>query len=1385
MRPVEIEFLMKDRLSGGIDNARMKSDLLDASLKRMAATVGTAFSLKKAIEFGKVMMDVRGQIESFQISFETLIGSKDKAGAFFSELKNMSAKTPLALDDLAKASQTLIGFGVDSERVIPILRQIGDVTMGNKERFGAMSLAFSQMFAAGKLMGQDLLQMINAGFNPLMTISEQTGKSISRLRDEMSDGAISAEMVAQAFADVTSEGGKFNGMLEKQSEGWNGMKAQFNAAVKNMLNERGSALQETMSAGMQTATSLVKNHETVGKVLVGVIATYGTYKAAVMAVTAAENLCHQATLAQMAGMTKKQAIIDVLRAKTAALNKTMLANPYVLVSTAVVALGMALWSMHDSATALQKAQKEFNDELEKSKQKKEDLKNKVNELINKIQDETQTIYAQINAYKELKELLPKVFGDMSMEQVKALSPEDLSKTINSYLDKKDIADVRKSYEEQLKVVQKLKEAQQNWAPSNMYDRINPYIKSLEKAEEKLKLIKQEVDKVNAAEFESQPLENKIAYYETEIEKLNTQKRQLNTLLLGQKDITGEWGQINWQTQQNVAQLEFVNKKLNEMKGNLSTLQNVPANANYGVLYDEAKKNWDTAKKTLATIAKDRSKYAKEDYDKAKTDEASAKKAFADLGGNVTASKSGMSDEEKANVLKAEQKVRERQIQDYTASLVVQQRQSEFDIRQARIDAMKEGIEKEKEAIRLNYDKLIEENRQREQKWIKDLQTKTNLEYENENPDWKKKGLSGPAQNTVADLTDEQTRQLKDYTDSANLYQESASKELIKGLIEKYQDYADQRKAIEAKFNADLAAMYDENGNLLNGFTQANVDELTRQWTEALAALDNEFSRTKTSIEMLFDDMSKKSASDMRAIADQAQAMMDFVTGGNWDAGKAEMFGIKTEAQFKQLNAEWAKSPEKLAAIKKAIEQLNNSANQSEMAFKKMSAGLKMAFSVGGQDELEGGLTMIADGLKSVTEMGGLFADSLRNIGELSGSDMFTQLADGLSSVMDVANSTMQGAQAGAAFGPVGAAVGAALGFVSSITNALAAGKAQAEKNAKLTTEMIRLQYVGEKEVNRLYRERYDWSQRVGETNLEYVRRVGEELKKQRAEAEKDTSDYWRKLQDSQYYSYWDTGKRSNWLGDWAVKDVDAHWAGETSLSGKSEKEIDELYHQGRLTDEAKAWYELWLKAKEERNDLLQKEEEELERIRELTTGSSYNAVANSIIEGFKAGKRSAADFADSFEQLMQNAVLSALSLKTDGAMRQWYEDFAAMGEGGYTKEEIDEARKRYMAYLEQLAIDAEALKQVTGVDFSSKNQTGKAGAYEAASQESVTRLEGLYSSMLEHEISIDGGVENIAEGMSAALTHLQQIEENTAFCRRLTDIADDINAIKRDGIRTR
>lgn len=98
------------------------------------------------------------------------------------------------------------------------MKQLGDISLGNSDRFQRLSLAFAQVSAAGKLTGQDLLQMVNAGFNPLQEISKKTGQSISDLKDQMADGAISTKMVEEAMKSATEEGGRFAGGMEKASK---------------------------------------------------------------------------------------------------------------------------------------------------------------------------------------------------------------------------------------------------------------------------------------------------------------------------------------------------------------------------------------------------------------------------------------------------------------------------------------------------------------------------------------------------------------------------------------------------------------------------------------------------------------------------------------------------------------------------------------------------------------------------------------------------------------------------------------------------------------------------------------------------------------------------------------------------------------------------------------------------------------------------------------------------------------------------------------------------------------------------------------------------------------------------------------------------------------
>lgn len=410
MKPVEVEILMKgNSLSHGLDDARQKSDLLTSSLRRLSQTAAGVLSVREALEFGKAMIRVRSEIEKLEISFETLLGNKGAASELMTELKTFAARTPLQLNDLAQAEQTLLAFNVPAEETVGILHAIGDISMGDSQKLQSLTLAFSQMSSTGNLMGQDLMQMINAGFNPLSVISEKTGKSIGELKEAMSDGAISADMVREAFISATSEGGKFYKMLEKQSESQAGSMSNLQGAWNDMLNDIGTKTQDTVSGSIQMLTSLVKNYEQVGRIVTGLIATYGAYKAAVMFATAAEKGWTIAELAHFRALTlatKAQALM----------NATMLANPYVLAATAIVGLVAAVWALHDSTTAAEREAARLKEREDEQQEELSDLKKKIDDLLGVVEDETSAEYDRQKALEDLKELMPSVFGKYKTEK---------------------------------------------------------------------------------------------------------------------------------------------------------------------------------------------------------------------------------------------------------------------------------------------------------------------------------------------------------------------------------------------------------------------------------------------------------------------------------------------------------------------------------------------------------------------------------------------------------------------------------------------------------------------------------------------------------------------------------------------------------------------------------------------------------------------------------------------------------------------------------------------------------------------------------------------------------------------------------------------------------
>ena len=184
------------------------SNTAASSVKRLAAAYVGFQTVTKSLNLAM-------QIEDANVAFETLTGSVQDGKVLFEQIREFAAASPITFTNAAQATKTMLSFGIAAQETQRNLQMLSDITGGNNERFKSLTLAFSQMSSAGRLMGQDLLQMINVGFNPLQQISKMTGESMVDLKKRMEDGGISSEEVRRAFEAATAAGGMFHGMTER------------------------------------------------------------------------------------------------------------------------------------------------------------------------------------------------------------------------------------------------------------------------------------------------------------------------------------------------------------------------------------------------------------------------------------------------------------------------------------------------------------------------------------------------------------------------------------------------------------------------------------------------------------------------------------------------------------------------------------------------------------------------------------------------------------------------------------------------------------------------------------------------------------------------------------------------------------------------------------------------------------------------------------------------------------------------------------------------------------------------------------------------------------------------------------------------------------------
>lgn len=993
---------------------------LSLSWGKMLGVIGGATALKS---LASQIVRVRGEFQSMQTAIETMVG-KDVASGLMAQLKEMAKISPLTLTDMVNAEKMMLGFNIQAEDTVRYLQALSDISMGDSVKFKSLTLAFSQMSAAGKLMGQDLNQMINAGFNPLQIIAEKTGKSIATLKDEMSKGAVSAEMVQQAFIDATSAGGKFYQMSENASKTINGQLSMMQDALDNAFNEMGQASEGVIMEGIQLTTTLIQNYETVGKVLVGLVSTYGAYRTAVMLATIATS---KHTIAEVA-LTNARVIA---RKAQLLLNAAMLTNPYVAVATVVAALVATMWTLSDSTSAASKATREYNQVKEEAAKKDEEHKRKIEELLTAARDESLATLTRQKSLETLREEYPKIFEQYDIEKLKLEDILDIKRRINEEDSKRasqstrDIYySLRESVSNRSKYLQLFDnpELRKNMSDKDMsiwrmYAGNQSYVEVREEMEKEAELLKK---------------------YQKDVFSDNTNSFLGNIKNMTDKDISSALDEITISMKAlgdaGKDAMAIVTSVGGEVSlGQLKTIQSAleteqksrSERTTYAEDYEQARKDWEEAKKELQKIEADKDKFTSKQYEDAKKRVESTEKAYKKLGGDTK----GKGVKSENQILTQQSRIDELE-QRQAQERVRRQADLENQVAQARINAMADGVEKERAQRELDNKKELDAIEQQKQAYIQEtikaqkeiFDAQEGLKAK-QNPGYKKKSFDSSSVSVDTSAFDiiygfTQKRQTNDQIRE----QERAWNE----YLQKYGTYQQKRKAIIEKYDKEINEAQ----------TAGDAAIKTEEKKAALEQLNEQYGQSTRSMADLFEDASLKSVSSIQKIIDKYELLVSYLSSTKQVDGtvvtqdELQAAGF-TDSDIEKIERGEISIKDITDALKGLKEELKGKSPWQSFVSDIQKGIDKLKAAEGDTQKIGDGITDIGNAVTSFAPVLGEFANNIASI--FGADDMnITEIANALGGIGQTASGIGQ-IMSGDIFGGVMGAVGGISSIVSAFT----------------------------------------------------------------------------------------------------------------------------------------------------------------------------------------------------------------------------------------------------------------------------------------------------------------------------------------------------------------
>ena len=441
---------------------------------RIRSIASMTFAGFTAKEIMSTLANVRGDFQQFEIAFETMLHSGEKAKAMILDLAKLAASTPFDMKGVVSGAKQLLAYGFAADQITDTMRRLGDISAGLGLNLQDLTWLYGSTMVQGRLFTRDLMQFTGRGIPMTEALAKQFGVTKDKVSELVTAGKIGFPEVEKAIKSMTDEGGQFGGLMEKQSHSITGQISNIQDSIEMAINDLGTQTEGLMNDALDITSKVIDHWKEIGKVILTAATAYGTYKAVLMTATALQTLNNrrlqqaivEKTLAAAAGINLSNAeAVAAARTKfltlaqkglAVALKETAAAtllNPYVLLAAAITSAAVAIYSYVTRVSAAEAAETALEKSLDNTNKKLDERKQKLQDLVAIIQNADSTELQKQLAFDKLSKIAPSLTEVYN--SVEKLSKADLSQVnqqLNELSDEKREESLKKQINELNKII---------------------------------------------------------------------------------------------------------------------------------------------------------------------------------------------------------------------------------------------------------------------------------------------------------------------------------------------------------------------------------------------------------------------------------------------------------------------------------------------------------------------------------------------------------------------------------------------------------------------------------------------------------------------------------------------------------------------------------------------------------------------------------------------------------------------------------------------------------------------------------------------------------------------------------------------------------------------